>query len=1638
MKRVVSILLILLLAIFLLVGVALFVLLTPTGQEFLTAQVNRYLANKLNTRVEIGQVRLQWPTQAGIDHIYIEDLQGDTLVAAMKLQAGIDMWGLLRGKIALDEVVLENARVKVYRRTPQQDFNYQFIVNAFASQDTVADSAASPLDMSWDKATLKAVHLSYYDDAAGIDTDLNIQDAGVGFSAFNPSFSRYHPTDIRLERAALKVNLFTGTDPVLPAETPSAPSSDTLDLKFGKIDFRDITVTYDDAAGGMKGAFSFPKLLASVDHVYLDGQRVAVKELTLEGSKNVVAFEKTEQPKVAAREEPSEPDKGWTVTLGRLNLDRNDVQFDDENSVPLKTGVDFSHLQLTDLGGRLTGFVYSQDSTAGKLENLVFADKSGFQVNKAAAEFAYTSRQAYLKELLFETPNSTIGDHVRLDYANLSELTDNPANVRIDMNLVNSRLGFKDLLLLAPDLGKTPPFDTRPAAFVQGSAKLSGKIGDLQIRDALFTMPEATRMRISGGITGLPDTEKLGLNLTVDEITTRQKDLLTLIPKGTLPDSVSLPETMTLKGKVEGSLQALKVDAHLETDRGNIQLAGDFLNITDSLKATYNGTLSMESVDVGKILMKPAAQLGKVSLTADFSGSGLTATKSDARLQGVVAQAEVMGYNYTNLKLEGNLKDGLAGFKAAMDDPNAAVTLNGTSDLNLDFPSVNLEAGVKNLDLFRLKLYSDSVSVAGNFKIDLASTNPDNPLGTIVGNNVALKKSSQQIPVGDLRLQLQSEGAQKSLKLESAFADATLQGVFDYTALGDIIAGEIDRYFQVTDTLVPVSSRPYNLDLKASVNMHDALRVFAPALTKMERVDFTARLTNTADTTLQLDAAAPLITYDSTNVEGLVLKAYGDGQKLVYNGNINEVLSGSFRVRNFNLNGNVADNVAVSKLTVKDSLGKDQHTLGAKIRKEGENMVIGLQNRVLFNYRPWRTDTSGYVSYGKDGVLVKNFTLFRNRSRERLVINSVGDSGSGAPYPNGPIRITADSVAIGPLVELFTRDAKLASGRLDGDINVRDYMGEAPVFKGDVSVEELRLMEVAMGDFNLSAKSDRSDRIDLLMTLRGENNDLSLSGIYASGARNPFDLTFDIKRLDAKLIEAFSGGELRNGGGNLAGSLTIKGNTENPALNGKVTLNELAFHVKQMGARYTFENGEIKFDAPLMKLSNLTILDSLGQKLVVNGNVSLDRIPDVGYNLTVSSDRFMLLNASRKDNELVYGKVFAGTRLSVKGRGSESIVDGSVKIQEGSNATLILPDEDAGLDRGDGVVEFVKRKEEETAEEAGKETGVVVDFASELSLNIETDPTAEFTIVLDEMNGDHLKVRGNARLNTGLAPNGQLYLLGSYEVEEGAYELTLEILKKQFDIRKGSQLIWSGDPMQAELDITAVYGVLADPSAFSPTNYAYGKIPFNVLLRISGNLSNPRIAFDLEVDAKAGSAIKNKIDDEQILTAFRNDASEMNKQVFGLLLLNKFMAETSNVSFGGFSAEAIARQSVSKMLSDQLNNLAADLIKGVQLDFNLNSTTGTAGARTDLNVGLTKGFLNDRITVSVGRNFELENSGQSAQSSEIFDNIAVNYRVTRDGRYVVRAYRKNQFQTVLEGFIVETGVSFIVTLDYDKVKEFFR
>jgi len=276
----------------------------------------------------------------------------------------------------------------------------------------------------------------------------------------------------------------------------------------------------------------------------------------------------------------------------------------------------------------------------------------------------------------------------------------------------------------------------------------------------------------------------------------------------------------------------------------------------------------------------------------------------------------------------------------------------------------------------------------------------------------------------------------------------------------------------------------------------------------------------------------------------------------------------------------------------------------------------------------------------------------------------------------------------------------------------------------------------------------------------------------------------------------------------------------------------------------------------------------------------------------------------------------------------------------------------------------------------------------------------------------------------------------------------LSLLKRQFLIQPGSVITWNGDPLSATTNITAVYiantqpvnllqSELANLSSTDINKYK-AKVPFRVLLKMKGDLMKPEISFDIELPADQQSKWS---DVEAKLEKVRRDNAELNKQVFALLLLGRFVQENPLENAAeGTSLAGTAKSSVSRILTEQLNNLAASLIKGVDLNFGVNAeddfSSGTRTSRTDLTVGVSKKLLNDRLRVSVGSNFELEGPANTNQSaSNIAGDVAVDYLLSKDGRYALRGYRRNRFEGVVEGQVIESGVSFVFTFDFNEFKQ---
>jgi len=107
----------------------------PAFQTFLAQKASAWLSEELETVVLIERVDIAFFDHVYLDGIYVEDQDGDTLAYLEQVEVNISGfdWGF--SKIELDKVALSNGRIYLIKKLGQDEFNYRFIEDYFASDE---------------------------------------------------------------------------------------------------------------------------------------------------------------------------------------------------------------------------------------------------------------------------------------------------------------------------------------------------------------------------------------------------------------------------------------------------------------------------------------------------------------------------------------------------------------------------------------------------------------------------------------------------------------------------------------------------------------------------------------------------------------------------------------------------------------------------------------------------------------------------------------------------------------------------------------------------------------------------------------------------------------------------------------------------------------------------------------------------------------------------------------------------------------------------------------------------------------------------------------------------------------------------------------------------------------------------------------------------------------------------------------------------------------------------------------------------------------------------------------------------------------------------------------------------------------
>jgi hypothetical protein len=216
-------------------------------------------------------------------------------------------------------------------------------------------------------------------------------------------------------------------------------------------------------------------------------------------------------------------------------------------------------------------------------------------------------------------------------------------------------------------------------------------------------------------------------------------------------------------------------------------------------------------------------------------------------------------------------------------------------------------------------------------------------------------------------------------------------------------------------------------------------------------------------------------------------------------------------------------------------------------------------------------------------------------------------------------------------------------------------------------------------------------------------------------------------------------------------------------------------------------------------------------------------------------------------------------------------------------------------------------------------------------------------------------------------------------------------------------------------------------------------MPFLVYMMIKGRLLEPQISIAIDMPENKRSAFGGSIYAK--LQDINSRESDLNKQVFSLLILKRFISDNPFESQATTTLNNSARQSVSRLLSDQLNRLS-ETVKGVQRRFDIKSYENFSGeevkGETKVQLGVTKNLFNDRLVVKLSGNVDVEGGNESQQSLvDYIGDLALEYKLTSDGRFRVTGFRNSNYD-MIDGELTETGAGLIYIKDYNTLRELLK
>jgi hypothetical protein len=1428
-------------------------------------------------------------------------------------------------------------------------------------------------------------------------------------------------------------------------------------IKVNDISLNHIRATFYDA-GNIDLRVDLGNFKASFKDVDLQHQKINVHEIQLKNTSVTLVLPPDVESDKTTAEADFNPEAlsnndtihsassvflALTILADRLTIENTNFSLDNNSTQKLPVGIDYSHLHVSDINADIRNINVDSLGYRAEFTSLSASESCGLNVKKFAANASFTDKQMELKNVTLETSASKIFGDMNLGYVSFNDFMHGLWNSETALNLSNTSVNANEIFLIVPFLARDPYLGKFKNSDILISTETDGKINDLNINNLEITLLGNTILKSKCRLTGLPDINALVFDADINRLSTNPADIQQFVDPAVFA-GLKLPPSFELQGNAKGKINSVKGNFEFTSAYGNIAADAFYQNSGSAVRDTFSIDFTAKNIRAGTILSDTS--IGKTSFTGHATGSGISNNDIWGSVHLDIHDAYYQSYTYNNITLDGRMSGKMISATASSGDTNLNFKLIADADLREAKQKITAQLDLSKANFHALHLSETEVNFSTQLTAEVNYAGFQDADAHLTMVNSEITRPGRTVPFDSVVIQAVSSVDSMMIKIKSDVIDGQISGNIPPQNLGKTLQSAYKKYFGIADTTQSVAGQ--YIDFAMHIHIPENIIQLFSSESEALNISHLKGSYKTDSNELSVEIKLPEAMLSGIKIDSVNLSINGKNELVSLEASILKLAYDTLNIENIRINEQVNKGIILSEISTLDSIGKPSYLFANKIESDTNFLKISfLPDGLILDNVPWKTEEGNVLEKRGRRLIAEKF-VFSN-----------ADQSIGMVTSDNSQKIVFDNFAIQNLINIikFSGNQRLFKGNLDGEV-IFPVSETEKYINASLSINELYIRDSLVGKIFAEVKT-ANDRMDLIFNFENQDNSINVNGDidHLSGVPK-LNLNAEININSLQRLEQLSLGYFSEMNGKINGEISVKGTTAQPEIKGYIGFNQTTFKVNSLNFLAKISDEKILLDPKGIHFSDFVIEDEQAKKLTVNGDILTTGFSDFGYDMHLVTTDFQPVNSTVADNPVFYGKLSLDADVKLKGDMENPKLSANVKINSSSDLTYALPGSELQLVTSEGIVEFLDpsqlndsllnlRGDYLTDSIISKLTGL------DLTLNLEIDPEAKFTVDIDPKSGDFLTVSGSAKVNIAADANGKQTLTGIYEVKNGVYQLSFYgLVKKTFTIAPGSSITWSGRPMDADLDITAEYEVRTSSVSLVANETASmsdaekqtfnQRLPYMVKLNINGFLAEPEISFNIDLPERylvTYPLVATKL----AMLNSEEMTQELNKQVFALLVTGSFMADnplSATSSSPTNIASTAARNSVNGILADQLNNISSKYISGVDVNFGLTSyedyEENPGDIRTEMDIQVSKKLFNDRITVEAMGSFDLEgdkNKSAGSSSKTMTGEFAVIYQLTESGEYKLRAYYEDAYD-LFDGDISYSGIALIFEKEFDTLR----